>query len=262
MDKALTTALIKLEEGCRLTAYKDSVGVWTIGHGFNLEAHGYDKAECAGLTWTQEQADAALHDEIDLVIAQIDRRWPDWIKLDDVRQAAIVSSVYQLGAPGAAHFLATIAAIQAHDWELAARQMLLSKWARQTPKRAARNAEMIRTGRWPDEVNGQAFPPVSPAPAQSSTYLLPPPGLPSAAPSSPLFVEDVRPPVRAGIVVSKKLTLAIIGLLAVILNGPLGLGLNDAQLSDLVKLLSSYILGQAGVDAFAPMLKALIGSQK
>lgn len=258
MDTTLTTALIKAEEGCRLTAYKDSVGVWTIGWGTNLEAHGYDKAECAGMTWAQQQADEALQDEIDLVVAQIDKRWPDWVKLDDVRQAAIVSAVYQLGAPGAAHFLATIAAIRSHDWGTAAEQMLKSRWAKQTPKRVQRNAEMIRTGRWPNAVNGQAFPPAS---TQPSPCLLPASGLPSAEAPRPIYLEAVRPPVRPGVVISKKLTLAILGLLAVILNGPLGLGLNDQQLSDLVKLASAYILGQAGVDAFAPIVKALIGGK-
>ena len=261
MDTTLTTALIKAEEGCRLTAYKDSVGVWSIAWGFNLEAHGHDKAECAGLTWTQQQADEALQDEIDLVVSQIDRRWPEWVRLDDVRKAAIVSAVYQLGAPGAAHFLATIAAIRSHDWDTAAEQMLKSRWARQTPKRVQRNAAMIRTGRWPDEVNGQAFPPSSPAPSQSPSLLLPPPGLSNPQASRPIYLEDVRPPVRPGVVISKKLTLAIIGLLAVILNGPLGLGLNDQQMSDLVKLVAAYVLGQAGVDAFAPIVKALTGGK-
>lgn len=260
MDTALTTALIKAEEGCRLTAYKDSVGVYTIGHGYNLEAHGHDKAECAGLVWTQEQADAALQDEIDLVVSQLDRRWPEWVRLDDVRKAAIVSAVYQLGAPGAAHFLATIAAIRSHDWDKAAEQMLKSRWARQTPKRVQRNAAMIRTGRWPDEVNGQAFPP---APAQPAPLVLPPLGHRDASPQSldlgGTLGKDLLPTPR--VMLSKKLTLAIIGLLAVILNGPLGLGLNDQQLSDLVKLVSAYVLGQAGVDAFAPVVKALIGGK-
>ena len=30
-------ALIKRFEGCRLTAYQDSVGVWTIGYGHTLD---------------------------------------------------------------------------------------------------------------------------------------------------------------------------------------------------------------------------------
>lgn len=75
---------------------------------------------------------------------------------------------------------------------------------------------------------------------------------------------DVGGKVRAGLFpvpVSKKLTLAVLGLLAVILNQPLGLGLSDQQMSDLVKLVSAYVLGQAGVDAFAPVVKALVGGK-
>lgn len=185
MGLAKTTRLIQLEEGRKLTAYKDSRGIWTIGYGYNLEAHGYSTDECDGLTWTQEQADAALADEIQAVLAELDRRWPKWRDLDEVRQAAIVSSVYQLGAPGASKFFATIHAIQERDFETAATQMLASRWAKQTPARVKRNAEMIRTGQWPEEVNGVRFltdpvpsPVVAPTPAQPAAHRVPVGGLP------------------------------------------------------------------------------------
>jgi len=162
------TRLIALEEGCKLAAYTDSRGIWTIGYGYNLESHGYSPEECAGITWTQEQAEQSLVDEIEVVEHELDRRWPKWRDLDEVRRAAIVSSVYQLGAPGAAHFCATIAALQAHDWATAAQQMLASRWAKQTPARVQRNAAMIQTGQWPEDVNGTKFlsapEPAAPAP--------------------------------------------------------------------------------------------------
>lgn len=47
-------ALIKQFEGCRLTAYQDQRGIWTIGYGHT----GPEVVE--GLTWTRGQADAAL----------------------------------------------------------------------------------------------------------------------------------------------------------------------------------------------------------
>jgi lysozyme len=43
-------------EGCRLQAYQDQVGVWTIGYGHT----GDDVYE--GLVWTQEQADKDLRE--------------------------------------------------------------------------------------------------------------------------------------------------------------------------------------------------------
>src|SRR5579864_4739110 len=49
----LASALIASFEGCRLTAYQDTGGVWTIGFG-----HTQDVAE--GMTITQDQADEFL----------------------------------------------------------------------------------------------------------------------------------------------------------------------------------------------------------
>ena len=62
----------------------------------------------------------------------------------------------------------------------------------------------------------------------------------------------------AGVAISKKLVVAILGLLAVLLNRSLGLGLSDADTADLVKLLSSYLVGQSAVDAFRPLALTLL----
>ena len=50
-------SLIKRYEGCRLKAYKDSVGVWTIGWGNTSHAK-------AGMAITQQQAESFLKDDI------------------------------------------------------------------------------------------------------------------------------------------------------------------------------------------------------
>lgn len=44
-------------ESCRLTAYQDVKGIWTIGWGH------VSPAVVQGLTWTQEQADTALYND-------------------------------------------------------------------------------------------------------------------------------------------------------------------------------------------------------
>ena len=50
--------LLKSLEGCRLKAYKDQAGVWTIGYGHTgPEVH-------EGLVWTQEQADQQLDADV------------------------------------------------------------------------------------------------------------------------------------------------------------------------------------------------------
>ena len=50
-------ALIKKFEGCRLTAYQDSVGVWTIGYG-----HTKDVDE--GLEITKQEAEVMVKEEL------------------------------------------------------------------------------------------------------------------------------------------------------------------------------------------------------
>lgn len=50
--------LIRRWEGCNLTAYQCSAGVWTIGWGST--GPGISK----GVKWTQEQADKRLHDDV------------------------------------------------------------------------------------------------------------------------------------------------------------------------------------------------------
>ncbi|MCD8050281.1 MAG: peptidoglycan-binding protein [Clostridiales bacterium] len=55
-------ALIKKFEGCKLTAYQDSVGVWTIGYGHTGKVDG--KSVCKGMTITQSKADSLLTSDV------------------------------------------------------------------------------------------------------------------------------------------------------------------------------------------------------
>lgn len=50
--------LIKQFEGCKLTAYQDSVGVWTIGYGWTQPVDG--KSVSNGMVITQQKADDLL----------------------------------------------------------------------------------------------------------------------------------------------------------------------------------------------------------
>ena len=58
--------LIKKFEGCRLTAYQDAVGVWTIGYGTtNADKAITGTTICQGLKITQETADEWLRQSVD-----------------------------------------------------------------------------------------------------------------------------------------------------------------------------------------------------
>ncbi len=80
--------LIESFEGLRLTAYQDSVGIWTIGYG-------HTKGVKQGQTITQQQAEAFLQQDLAVAEAAVNRLG---LTLSDNQFAALVSFTFNLGA--------------------------------------------------------------------------------------------------------------------------------------------------------------------
>lgn len=78
---------IKAHEGCRLTAYQDSIGVWTIGYGHTAGVH-------AGMTCIQQQADDWLAHDMDSV--QVAMKKLTHVNLSEEQEAAIISIAFNL----------------------------------------------------------------------------------------------------------------------------------------------------------------------
>lgn len=130
---------LKRDEGLCLTAYKDTVGVWTIGYG---RAHVQP-----GTVWTEAQAEAALREDVLEHNAELATALP-WINgLDPVRRRVLQNMAFNLGVKGLLGFKNTLGMVKAGDYEGAARGMLASLWAKQVKGRAVRLAEQMRTGR-------------------------------------------------------------------------------------------------------------------
>lgn len=91
-DKGI--ALIKLFEGCKLTAYQDSVGVWTIGYGWTQPVDG--KPIRAGMTIKQETAERLLKTGFVSYESDVSRLVK--VGLTQEQFDALVSFTYNLGA--------------------------------------------------------------------------------------------------------------------------------------------------------------------
>ena len=87
-------ALIKQFEGCKLTAYQDSVGVWTIGYGWTQPVDG--KPIRAGMTIKQETAERLM--KTGLVSYESDVSRLVKVGLTQGQFDALVSFTYNLGA--------------------------------------------------------------------------------------------------------------------------------------------------------------------
>lgn len=110
--------LIRTFEGCRLVAYRDIVGVWTIGYG----STGPDVRE--GLVWTQEQAEANLREHVAAFLLGVYKRAPMlWLEPPE-RAAACGSLAYNIGL-GAFNASTVKRKTNDGEWEAAARAFLL-----------------------------------------------------------------------------------------------------------------------------------------
>lgn len=159
--------LISHEEGFRDRPYLCSEHFPTVGYGFRLGPRMADPEKCRFIydfTLPRPAANAWLEYLVeDLSIRMTQNRViaPAWLRCDmahadmgymwNPRLAVLISMAYQMGVDGLAGFPRTLKHVAVGDFELASENMLQSKWAKQTPNRARRHAEQMKTGRWAEE---------------------------------------------------------------------------------------------------------------
>jgi lysozyme len=142
-----------LHEGCMLVPYKCPAGFLTIGVGRNIEKNpltSEEKKVCGDYMngITKNAAFYLLRNDIEKVCKDLMKNIPWWKNLDNERQYALLDMCFQLGINGLLRFRKMLSAMGVGNWQQAAEECLNSNYARQTPKRAKRIAETIRTGRF------------------------------------------------------------------------------------------------------------------
>lgn len=140
---------LTLEEGYKLKRYKCTEGHWTIGKGYNLDANSLKLSQeeinhLVTYGCSAERADAMLMDCVKLFCLPECQKYPFWDELCDVRKYVLIGMIYQMGSIKS--WTHTLDALKNKKYPLAAAQMLQSKWAKQTPNRAVRLADMMKTG--------------------------------------------------------------------------------------------------------------------
>ena len=129
------------DEGEVAHAYQDSLGFWTIGVGRLI-----DKRKGGGLS--RAEIAMLLDNDIKRVDVELSIALPWLPQLDDARRAVLLNMAFQMGPAGLLKFKRTLDLVRAGRWADAARAMLQSKWATQTPQRAKRLARQMDTGEW------------------------------------------------------------------------------------------------------------------
>jgi lysozyme len=123
-------------EGAGLSTYRDAAGNLIVAPDHYVERMG---VRGTGM--------AILEVDVRAVARELHQLWPTAGKLDEVRQRALIHMAFNLGARGLLTMTRLVSAVESRLWEAAAREMLISQWAKQQPPRASVLAAMMRTGR-------------------------------------------------------------------------------------------------------------------
>lgn len=136
---------VSAAEGCRLIAYRDTLGNWTIGYGHLLD----QTIDWTGHEITQATANDLLTQDLESHRTQC-LGLPEYSSLDTpTRINALVECVFNLGVRHwTAEFPQTRKALQAQDWQGAATHLMQSPgWIHEVGlKRVARLADYFQNG--------------------------------------------------------------------------------------------------------------------
>ncbi len=133
-----TKEYIKQNEGLRFFPYKCTAGKLTIGWGRNLDDQGI----------TLNEAEFMLNHDINLCISSIREIFGDplyWTFSDSVK-IVLTDMMFNLGVTRFKKFKKMIQAVKNEDWPEAAKQLLDSRYAKQVPNRANKNADAMKRG--------------------------------------------------------------------------------------------------------------------
>lgn len=127
-------AQIVEDEGYRAKPYRDTRGLWTIGFGHLIKAG-------------EEFAKLSPHNAVQLLREDYTTAQKEvehyYLWATGTVKLVLINMSYQMGSSRLSKFKKTLQHLKNEDYDMAAGEMLNSRWAMQTPLRASRLAGRI-----------------------------------------------------------------------------------------------------------------------
>ena len=123
------------DEGFSGVPYKCTSGKETIGYGFNLDDWPLTEAECLPI----------LKSRAERVKVDLANRIAGFYRLPERAQDVLINMGYQMGVSGLLGFRRFLRALETGKFEDAYHEGMMSRWAQQTPNRARRLMDIIRS---------------------------------------------------------------------------------------------------------------------
>ena len=125
---------IKSSEGFRSKVYQCTEGHDTIGYGFAIK----------DLVLTEHIATRILNAKLVELKLRVQQKFPFIVDLPDEVQNVVIEMCYQMGVSGFSKFKKTISLLESKEFLSASKEMLDSRWAKQTPNRAKKLSDIVK----------------------------------------------------------------------------------------------------------------------
>ena len=134
-------ARIKEHEGFVPKIYKDQLGFKTIGFGHLVLATDRFKE---GVTYKKKDLEEVFDSDFNIAKSNANQLIKG-LPLHHQAKCVIIEMVFQLGIGGVSKFKKMWKALKQNNYQIASEEMLDSKWAKQTPKRAEELSSVMKS---------------------------------------------------------------------------------------------------------------------
>ena len=138
---------IERHEGCVDKIYLDSEGYATFGIGHLVITKDPEYGLPVGTAVSQRRIRDAFSEDLSNAIKECEMIFPDLEDYPAPVQRVLINMTFNLGRPRLSKFKNMIKAIESHDWNAAADEMVDSRWYRQVKSRGVELVELMRSAR-------------------------------------------------------------------------------------------------------------------
>lgn len=137
---------LKVDEGCINEIYLDHLGYHTFGIGHLITDKDKEWGEPVGTPISTKRINECFKNDIEIVFKELDRNLSWWRELPDDIQLVLANMCFNLGITRLKKFKKFLTALSEKNWELAATEMMDSRWATQVKQRAVRLQKRVLKG--------------------------------------------------------------------------------------------------------------------
>ena len=144
MNVEMLREQLEIDEGVKYEIYVDHLGQPTFGIGHLIIESDPENGQAVGTPVSEDRVAEAFDSDLQGVLSDCNKLYEDFDDLPEEAQQIIANMMFNLGRPRLSKFAGMKRGVDARDWDVAADEMVDSRWYRQVGARAERLVNRMR----------------------------------------------------------------------------------------------------------------------